>query len=105
MDTIDPSEAFRVLLQNPNGIRPHEKDLDFHYSLSKCSSLGIGALSVVETNLNWSGIAALRMQQWFRKTWQYSSLSSSQTTERFSSYFQPGGSLSAVVDRWTSRVI
>jgi hypothetical protein len=46
MDEIDSSQIFRVLLQNPNGIRPYEKDLEFRYSLNKCASLGIGAISM-----------------------------------------------------------
>jgi hypothetical protein len=105
MDEIDSSKVFRVLLQNPNGIQPHEKDLDFHHSLNQCSALGIGAISIVETKLNWSGAAAFRLQKWFRQTWQFSSLSPSQAAERFSGYFQPGGSLTAIVDRWTSRIL
>jgi hypothetical protein len=105
MDEIDPSNIFRVLLQNPNGIKPYEKDLEFHYSLNKCSSLGVGAMSVAETKLNWSDTVSHSIHKWFRRTWQFSSLSYSQATERFSSYYQPGGTLTAIVDKWTSRVI
>jgi hypothetical protein len=105
MDEIDTSKIFRVLLQNPNGIRPYEKDLDFHYSLSKCSALGIGAISIAETKLNWSGLSSHKMRQWFHQTWQFSSLSTSQASERFSSYYQPGGSLTAIVDRRTPKVL
>jgi hypothetical protein len=105
MDEIDPSKVFRVVLQNPNGIRPYKKDLKFRYSLSRCLALGIGALSIMETKLNWSGSVAYTTQKWFSQTWQFSSLSSSQAAERFSNYFQPSGSLMAVVDHWTSRVI
>ncbi len=65
MDEIDTSSTFRVLLQNPNGIRPFEKDLEFHYSLCKCQSLGIGAISIAETKLNWSSSAAYTTKQWF----------------------------------------
>jgi hypothetical protein len=53
MDEIDSSKIFRVLLQNPNGIRPYEKDLEFQYSLTKCSSLDIGVISFAETKLVW----------------------------------------------------
>jgi hypothetical protein len=45
------------------------------------------------------------MQKWFRQTWQFSSISASQAAERFSSYFQPGGFLTTIVDQWTSRVL
>jgi hypothetical protein len=105
MDEIDSSKIFRVLLQNPNGIRPHEKDQEFHYNLSRCSALGIGVLSVVETKLDWSSSAAHSLQKWFKQSWQFSSISFSQAAERFTSYFQPGGSLTAIVDRWTPRVL
>jgi hypothetical protein len=105
MDKIDPSKIFRVLLQNPNGIRPYEKDLEFHYGLGKCESLGIGVISIAETKLNWSGLAAHTTHTWFKKTWQFSSISTSQAAEKFSSSFQPGGTLTAVINHWTSRVM
>lgn len=54
MDSVDSSEVFCMLLQNPNGICPFSTDMDFKYSLAKCSSFGIGSLSLVEMKLNWN---------------------------------------------------
>jgi hypothetical protein len=105
MDDIVTDKVFRILLQNPNGIRPFKKDLEFRHGLNKCASLGIGPISIAETKLNWSGPAAYMTIKWFRQTWQFSSLSSSHTEECFCNYYQPGGTLTAIVDRWTSRVI
>jgi hypothetical protein len=103
LDEIDPSKTFRILLQNPNGIQPGRRDYDFQYSLAKCHSLGIGALSIVETKLN-STTQSSQASRWFSKTWEFSSTVQSQIDENFSSSYQPGGTLTAVVDRWTSRI-
>jgi hypothetical protein len=72
---------------------------------SVSARLSASGQSISETKLNWSGLAANTTQKWFRQTWQFSALSSSQAAEQFTSYFQPGGSLTAVVDHWTSRVL
>jgi hypothetical protein len=60
MHSIDPSLTFCIALQNPNGIRPFHTDIDFKYSLARCSSFGIGALAIVETKLNWNHPGSLR---------------------------------------------
>jgi len=104
MDNIDHSKTLQILLQNPNGIRPSHTDLDFQNGLSKFNSFGVGVLSISETNLNRTKAATKTTYHWFHQTWQFSSLSSSQINENFSSYNQPGGTLTAVVDQWTSRV-
>ncbi len=104
MDDIYTSSTFRIVLQNPNGIKPSLTDLEFQYGLSKCCSLGVRVLSIPETKLNWTTSASNITYKWFHQTWQFSSLSYSQTQEEFISYHQPGGTLTAVVDRWTSRV-
>jgi hypothetical protein len=49
MKKVDSSKIFRILLQNPNGLQPGRTDYDFHYSLSRCHTLGIGAISIAET--------------------------------------------------------
>jgi hypothetical protein len=85
MDDIDHSKTLRILLQNPNGIRPNHTDLDFQYGLSKCSSFGVGIMSISETKMNWTTAATQTTYQWFHQIWKFSSLSSSQINENFSS--------------------
>jgi hypothetical protein len=104
MDDIDTSTTFRIILQNPNGIQPGRKDYDFQYSLANCHSLGMRVLSLVDTKLNWTKETSYHTANWFHKIWNFSSISHSQINESFNSSFQPGGILTAVVDRWTSRV-
>jgi hypothetical protein len=57
----------------------------------------------VETKLN-STTQPSQASRWFSKTWEFSSTVQSQIDENFSSSYQPGGTLTAVVDRWTSRI-
>jgi hypothetical protein len=106
MDDIDTSITLQIIiiLQNPNGIQQGWKDYDFQYSLSKCHSLGVGVLSMVETKLNWTKETSYHTANWYHKTWHFSSISHSQVNENINSSHQPGGTLMAVVDRWTSRV-
>jgi hypothetical protein len=105
MDSIDTSSVFCILLQNPNGIEPSYKDTDFQYRLASCSSNGIGAPSLVETKLTWNQpTSVLCTKRIFNQTWQHSFLQQSQGTETHSSSYQPGGTLSAVMDEWSSRM-
>jgi hypothetical protein len=53
MESIDSKQTFRILLQNPNGIHPHISYSDFLFGLHVAESLGVGALCMPETNLNW----------------------------------------------------
>jgi len=59
----------------------------------------------VETKLNWTSSITYNVNKWFRQTWQSSVNQSSQIEEGFSSYHQPGGTLTAVVGQWASRVL
>jgi hypothetical protein len=49
LESIDPSTR-RIILQNPNGIKPIPSDLDFQYSLSACHEIGGEILCLPETN-------------------------------------------------------
>jgi hypothetical protein len=59
----------------------------------------------VETKLNWTSSVTYNVNKWFRQTWQSSVNQSSQIEEGFSSYHQLGGTLTAVVGQWASRVL
>jgi hypothetical protein len=99
MEEIDSSTIFCILLKNQNGPYPFHTYIDFQYSLAKCFNLSIGALSVVETKLNWN-----QGSSWYNIhycTLHHKVLS---REEAFSSYFQPGGAFTAVMDWWSSRV-
>lgn len=53
-EEIDTSAVFRVLLQNPNGLKLSEGDKMARYSFSESFHLGVGALCLPETNTNWN---------------------------------------------------
>jgi hypothetical protein len=104
MDPIDPQVTFRVLLQNLNGIKPFRSDMDFQCSLAACAAFGIGTISLVETKLNWHLPGSIsNTKHWFHRTWASSVLQPLQGPETFTSICQPGGTLTAVMDRWSSR--
>jgi hypothetical protein len=103
MDKIDTTKTLRIILKNPNGISSNKSNLEFQYGLARSCLLGIGVTSIAETKLNWTNTVIYHTSRWFRQTWGFSSLSSSQINEKFCSTFQPGGTLRAVVDHWTTR--
>jgi hypothetical protein len=104
MDGIDMLKTFRIVLQNPNGISSDHSNVEFQYGLAQCRHLGIGVISLAETKLIWMGSVNYYTNRWFHQTWDFSAISFSQVNEIFFSTFQPGGTLTSIVDHWTSRL-
>ncbi len=105
-ESIDTSSTFRLLFQNPNGICPSVTEPDFMFSLHLCHKIGAGAICLAETNLNWHHTqhhASLRCC--LHRNWSASKFQISVTDEIFLGIYQPGGTTTLVVDRWTSRII
>jgi hypothetical protein len=105
-EEIDATSTFRILLQNPNGIRPSVTNPEFLFSLHLCHEVGIGAICLAETNLNWHHAhhhAALK--RCLHRNWQASKFQTSIPDEIFLGDYQPGGTATIVPDRWTSRAI
>jgi hypothetical protein len=94
------------VLQNPNGIKPSVTEPDFMFRLHLCPEVGVGAICLAETNLNWhyyQHSAALR--RCLHRNWSSSKFQTSVPDEQFLGNYQPGGTATIVTDRWTSRVI
>jgi len=90
----------------PNGLSISNQNHLLIQDLQTCYNYGAAVLCLPETNTNWHAegqIATLR--QIFRGTWKSSVLQPSRTPEPFLSTHQPGGTLTAVCDNWTSHVI
>jgi hypothetical protein len=104
MEATNNQTTLRIILQNPNGIQPHISYSDFLFGLHMCESVGAGILCLAETNLNWEPKQLAAAKKCFRKTWSHSCIQPSQGAELFDSSYQPGGTLTAVVVCWTSRV-
>jgi hypothetical protein len=66
----------------------------------------VGALCVAESNVNWENPKALQnFHGLLRKVWKHSKASKSFTKDEFISENQPGGTVTMVYNKWTSRVI
>jgi hypothetical protein len=106
LERIDKNSVFRVLLQNPRGLKLGGDQLNTQYSLSLCQALEAGAVCLPETNTNWGHRQAHSiMHNLLRKTWKHSSYSTSYTMEAFDSINQPGGTLQIITNNWTSRIL
>jgi len=76
------------------------------FSLHLCHKIGAGAICLAETNLNWHHTqhhASLRCC--LHRNWSASRFQTSVPDEIFLGIYQPGGTTTLVVDRWTSRII
>jgi hypothetical protein len=105
-EQIDTSTTFRILLQNPNGIRPSVTEPEFLFSLHISHEIGVGALCLTETNLNWHHSQHnFALRRCLHRNWQSSKFQTSIPEEKFLSNYQPGGTATIIVDRWTSRVL
>jgi hypothetical protein len=98
MESIDSKQTFRILLQNPNGIHPHISYSDFLFGLHIAETLGVGALCMPETNLNWNSQQVTATRRCLARTWRHCSFQFSQGEEQFDSLYKPGGTLTAVTD-------
>jgi exonuclease III len=102
LESIDPVSTLRIILQNPNGIKPIPSDLDFQYSLSACNEIGSGILCLPETNTSWHQFnLTSNTQKNFKKVWSSSAFQTSQSREQFRSSYKPGGTLTAVTKKIT----
>jgi hypothetical protein len=105
-ESIDTTTTFRVLLQNPNGIKPSVTEPEFLFSLHVCQDIGVGAICLAETNLNWHHThQKISLRRCLQRNWSSSRFQPSIPSEQFLGTYQPGGTATIVVDRWTSRII
>jgi hypothetical protein len=106
LESIDTSKILRVVLQNPNGLKPYQGNSDLSYSLRICESIGAGILSLPETNVNWSHYQSQKILRCnLKNIFQSSSFQTSHTPEQFHSLYQPGGTITIALNRWTSRIL
>ena len=104
-EQIDTTRTFRILLQNPNGIRPSITEPEFLFSLHICHEIGAGAICLAETNLNWHHTQhKLSLRRCLHRNWKTSRFQPSIPTEEFLGNYQPGGTVTIITDRWTSRI-
>jgi len=91
-ESIDTSTTFRLLFQNPNGIKPTVTDPDFLFSLHLCQEIGVSAICLAETNLNWNHSQHhISLRRCLFRTWKSAKFQTLVPEERFLGNFQPGG--------------
>jgi exonuclease III len=102
---IDSSKTFRIVVQNPKGLRIQQSIANLSLGNRICHSLGTGLIALTETNVNWSQPYQLtRVQQTLQDQWETTATQSSQHPETHRSEHQRGGTLQILTDRWVSRL-
>jgi hypothetical protein len=105
-ESIDTSSTFRILLQNPNGIKPSVTEPEFLFGLHLCHEIGIGAICLAETNLNWNNSQHhVSLHRCLFRNWKATKFQTLVPEERILGNYQPGRTATIVTDRWTSRVV
>jgi hypothetical protein len=54
MEAIDENHTSRVIFQNPRGLKLTTDPLGTQFGFSLSQANGVAALSLAETNINWS---------------------------------------------------
>jgi len=105
-ETIEDKDTLRIVFANPKGLKLHSDILETEYSLGRCHSLGVGALCLAESNLNWGNVRATsKFHGMLKKIWKHSKTATSHTLDDFQVENQPGGTVTIAYNHWTSRVI
>lgn len=103
---IERDNIFRVILQNPRGLKLGGDSINTLYSLSICHSIKAGVICLPESNTNWGHRQAHSiMHRILRKVWKHSTYSTSYTEETFEDLNQPGGTAQIITNNCTSRVL
>mmetsp|Transcript_22670 Transcript_22670/g.32458 ORF Transcript_22670/g.32458 Transcript_22670/m.32458 type:complete len:1353 (-) Transcript_22670:2923-6981(-) len=104
---IDNLSVFRCILQNPNGINPRLRNLNFQLGLKTCYESCAAVIGLTETNVEWNHYTEREnMHQSLKKYWDATSLQVSTSAIRFQQRYKPGGTLSAICGgHWVSRII
>jgi hypothetical protein len=103
---IDDKKKLRIVFSNPRGLKFSSDIMETEYSLGRCQALGVGAICLAESNINWGNHHAQgTFHGMLRKIWRHTKTSKSYTKEDFESEKQPGGTVTMVCNHWTSRVI
>jgi hypothetical protein len=105
-EVINDNSTLRIIFANPKGLKLHNDILETEYSLGRCHSLGVGALCIAESNINWGNLkATTKFHGMLKKLWKHSKTSKSYTKEDFQTENQPGRTVTMTYNHWTSRVI
>jgi hypothetical protein len=70
LQDIDPTDTFRLIFQNPNGLKLSTAKDEFLLGAKTCHSLGAAAIFLAETNTNWNQPYQLhKLTSAFRDIW------------------------------------
>ena len=105
-EVIDVDSVFRVYFNNINGLKLTSDPLSVQYSLSLLQSFGAGGTCIAEANVNWGNYKIHSVfKSIVKKIWKHSSYVTSCDRGPMVGEIQPGGTLTLICDKWTSRII
>jgi hypothetical protein len=105
-ENSDDTKILRIIFSNPRGLKLSTDLLETEYSFGRCQALGVGALCIAESNLNWGNASVKKkFHGTLRKIWKHIKTSTSHTNENFFLEKQPGGTATMLCNHWTSRAV
>jgi hypothetical protein len=101
----DLRSTFRFLSNNINGFVMKNEGGELLEELTVLKELQASAACFQETNKNWKRVGVYgAVKKVFSNVWRKNKLVTSSSGERTSTAYQPGGTASAVFDKWVSQV-
>ena len=101
-----PTNVFRVVGQNANGISPRNDFQKWNEILQSTITHEIDALCLSETNVEWRHpITASKIPAITKRFFNHSRLTTTTSSVKFERIFKPGGAATLITNEWTSRIL
>jgi hypothetical protein len=98
------SNILRIYHQNIRGAKTYQNWNRWKEGIQQLSSWDVGIASLVETNTNWNQTNKSAAQAMAQSITTQTKLSYSGSTESTETDFQPGGTASVALGKWTGRI-
>lgn len=97
--------TLRIYYQNIHGIKKSNTWHDYQYSLTILKKWKVDIMAYSETNINWRDDDRQNIKTLIKPCYRNCTVSTSNSIEQSSSYFQQGGTSTIITNSYTGRVI
>jgi hypothetical protein len=101
-----PNNTICIYLKNINGIKCYNKWNNLKTACSELKKMNVDIFGITETNLNWNTKSRMEARQIIQQKDNYFSaqLATSSNKQPTLTHYQPGGTDTAITNKWTGRI-
>jgi hypothetical protein len=99
-----PDDITRLISLNIHGIRRVDDYQDVLETAQAFKTSSVDMASLSETNIDWRSVAKSKFYEKFRRIYHKLRISTSSSTIKYTTNYQPGGTLTMLTDKYTGRV-